>query len=951
VETKSGTQSTLASRPKPGSREQKLIGIVQSLLRDLHPERVKFIDVTPSSRLQQDLGIDSLGRMELILRIELGFQRRLPVNVMGEADTVDDILTALEQAQTVAAPRAPAITEQPLLPAVGAATSARTLIDALDWHLDQHPNRRHLTLLQDDSIVLATLTYRELAEAARLVTAGLIERDVASGDRVAVMLPTSIEFFAAFFGILYAGAIPVPIYPPMQLSQIEDYVRRQAGILRNSAACMLITPPEGLRLGSMLRGQVSDIMRVESVASLSMGTTARPIAVVRDASATALIQYTSGSTGDPKGVVLSHDNLFANIRAIGRAIDATSADVLVSWLPLYHDMGLIGAWLGSLYFGAPFYVMSPLSFLAHPQNWLWAIHRFRATISAAPNFAFERCLNKIDDADLTGLDLSSLRFLANGAEPVSVQTLQRFCEKFKRYGFRREAMAPVYGLAENAVSVTLPPPGRGPVIDHVDRQTLSRDGRAELARGDDANAIDIVACGQPIPGHEVRIIDEFGREVGERREGRLEFRGPSATSGYFRNDAKTRELLHDGWFDSGDRAYMAGGDVFITGRAKDIIIRAGQHIYPQEIEDAIGAIAGFNKGGIAVFGVEDPAFATEHVVVLAECDETDPALRHTLQDQAQQAATTIVGAPVEEIILVPTGTVPKTSSGKIRRAAARALYLAGQLVAGRRPLRWQIMRLWIASLGPRVLRLRRLTGEVCFAAWWWVALACGVALGALAVMVLPSLKWRWAAIRSIARAMLAATGTAVTAQGLARIPRARAMLMFNHSSYTDALVLAALLPGEPLYVVKRELANQIFAGRLLRRLGALFVDRSDLASGQVDTAAITEVARQGRVLVFFPEGTFTRRPGLSEFYLGAFKVAADAALPILPGALRGTRSMLRSDQWFPRRSAISFVIGEPIMPTGTDLMSVVQLRDAVRAAILAHCGEPDLAELVKPEPA
>ncbi len=933
---------------KPDLQPQDLISVVRALVTELHPRRAKFINITPSSRLQQDLGIDSLGRMELILRIERVFQRRLPVSVMGEADTISDILIALAQARAITSARSLVITEQPSLPSVTAATEARTLIEVLDWHLGQHPDRRHLTLLQDDSVVLATMTYRELAEAARHIAAGIIERDVAPGDRVALMLPTSVEFFVAFFGILYAGAIPVPIYPPMQISQIDEYVRRQAGILRNAAACMLITPPEGLRLGSVLRSQVSDIAHLESVATLSTGTMPQPASTVRDASATALIQYTSGSTGDPKGVVLSHDNLLANIRAIGRAIDATSADVLVSWLPLYHDMGLIGSWLGSLYFGAPFYVMSPLSFLARPQSWLWAMHRFRATISAAPNFAFQRCIDKIDDAELTGLDLSSLRFLANGAEPVSVQTLHGFCQRFARYRFRPEAMAPVYGLAENAVSLTLPPPGRGPVIDHVDRQRLSREGHAEPARADDPNAIEIVACGQPIAGHEVRIIDELGRELGERREGRLEFRGPSATSGYFRNETKTRELFHGGWLDSGDRAYMAGGDVFITGRAKDIIIRAGQHIYPQEIEDAVGAIKGFNKGGVAVFGIEDRTFGTERVVVLAESDETNPESRNRLQESAQQTATSILGAPVEEIILVPSGSVPKTSSGKVRRAAARSLYLAGNLTAGRPPLRWQIISLWIASLGPRLLRAWRVVREVCFAGWWWLALGCGLALGAPIVMMLPSLKWRWAAVRGIARAVLAMTGTPVAAEGLAQIPRARAMLMFNHASYADVLVLAALLPGEPIYVAKRELANQLLAGPLLRRLGVLFVDRLDLIGGQFDTVTITEIARKGRVLVSFPEGTFTRRAGLSEFYLGAFKVAAEANLPVVPGALHGTRSMLRSGQWFPRRSAVSLAVGEPIMPTGTDLAAVVKLRDAVRSAILARCGEPDLSELVKP---
>ncbi len=927
---------------------QDLIAVVQGLLAELYPQRAKFTEVTASSRLRQDLGIDSLGRMELILRIERAFNQRLPVKVMGEAETIRDILSTLERAQTAEVTQSPRTIEHVPLPAVAAATEARTLIEVLEWHVARHPDRRHLTLLQDDRVELAALTYCEIANAARLIAAGLIARDVSAGDRVAIMLPTSSDFFTAFFGILYSGAIPVPIYPPMQLSQIEEYVRRQAGILRNAAARVLITPQEGLRLGAVLRGQVPDIACVESAATLSINATARPIAAIGGASATALIQYTSGSTGDPKGVVLSHDNLLANIRAIGRAIEATSADVMVSWLPLYHDMGLIGAWLGSLYFGAPFYVMSPLSFLARPQSWLWAMHRFRATISAAPNFAFERCIDKIDDAELAGLDLSSLRFLANGAEPVSVRTLRRFCAKFARYGFHREAMAPVYGLAECAVSLTLPPPGRGPLIDRVNRHKLSRDGFAELARADDANAVDIVACGQPIPSHEVRIVDDLGRELGERREGSLEFRGPSTTSGYFRNDIKTKELFRNGWLDSGDRGYMAGGEIFITGRAKDMIIRAGQHIYPQEIEDAIGAIKGVTKGGVAVFGVEDRTFGTERVVLLVETEETETAIRNTLQEQAGQAAAAIIGAPMDEILLVPTGTVPKTSSGKIRRAAARALYLAGQLVAGHRPMRWQLARLWIASLAPRLLRSRRLLAELGFAFWWWTTLACGLVLGAAAVVLLPSLKWRWTAVRGMARAVFAATGTPVTVEGLDQIPRMRAMLMVNHASYADALALAALLPGEPVFIAKRELANEFLAGPLLRRLGALFVDRLDLASGQRDTDTITEVARQDRVLVSFPEGTFTRRPGLSEFYLGAFKVAAEAGIPIVPGALRGTRSLLRSDQWFPRRSTVRLTIASPIMPMGTELASVVRLRDTVRAAILLNCGEPDLAELVKP---
>ncbi|TIX99151.1 MAG: fatty acyl-AMP ligase, partial [Mesorhizobium sp.] len=197
-------------------------------------------------------------------------------------------------------------------------------------------------------------------------------------------------------------------------------------------------------------------------------------------------------------------------------------------------------------------------------SWLWAMHSFRATLSASPNFGFEFCLAKIDDADLEGLDLSSLRMVANGAEPVSVQTLRRFIERFEHHGFKPGAMAPVYGLAENTVGLAFPPPGRPPIIDRVDRTALTGRGAAAPAGTGDPKPLEIVACGHPLPGHEVRIVDGTGREVGDRQEGRLEFRGPSATSGYFRNDAKTRELFRDGWLDSGDRAYVASGDVYIT---------------------------------------------------------------------------------------------------------------------------------------------------------------------------------------------------------------------------------------------------------------------------------------------------------------------------------------------------------------------------------------------------
>jgi 1-acyl-sn-glycerol-3-phosphate acyltransferase len=322
-----------------------------------------------------------------------------------------------------------------------------------------------------------------------------------------------------------------------------------------------------------------------------------------------------------------------------------------------------------------------------------------------------------------------------------------------------------------------------------------------------------------------------------------------------------------------------------------------------------------------------------------------------LRERANEIAATILGQPADEIVLVGPGTVPKTSSGKVRRSSAKEFYERGTLGAKSSAMWWQLARLWFSGLGPRVGRFARLVGDYLYGAWWWIVAVLTCATGWLLVMILPRLEWRFATVRGLARFLLFATGIKLTTHGLDRVPRSNALLVFNHASYTDPLVLLAVLPGEPAFVGKREFASQFVAGTLLRRLGALFVERYDLAGGLADTAAATDVARQGRNIVFFPEGTFTRRSGLSEFFLGAFKVAADAGLTVVPGALRGTRTMLRGDQWLPRRTEIVVDMGEPLRATGTDFSAVVKLRDEARDSMLTRCGEPDLGILIKPDKA
>ena len=240
----------------------------------------------------------------------------------------------------------------------------------------------------------------------------------------------------------------------------------------------------------------------------------------------------------------------------------------------------------------PLVVMAPQVFLTRPSRWLRAIQANRGTISGGPNFAYELCLAKITDAELEGLDLSSWRFAFTGAEPVSPATIERFAARFGPYGLRRDALAPVYGLAESSVGLAFPPPGRGPLIDRVNRDNFARSGRADRARPGEPDPLRFVACGQPLPGHEIRIVDATGRELGDRREGRIEFRRPSATAGYFRNADATRSLFHDDWLDTDDLGYVADADLYVTGRVKDVIIRAGRNLHPDELEEAVGNLAG-----------------------------------------------------------------------------------------------------------------------------------------------------------------------------------------------------------------------------------------------------------------------------------------------------------------------------------------------------------------------
>ncbi len=801
----------------------------------------------------------------------------------------------------------------------------------------------------------AEISYGRLRDEAAAVAGGLRERGIRPGDTVALMLPTGLDFLRTFFAVLLVRAVPVPIYPPLRLDRLEEYASRQSGILRNAGVALLVTIARARPVVSLLKPSVPtlrDVVTADELAVLGSPVSGPD----GDASDAAFVQYTSGSTGEPKGVLLTHANLLANIRAIAAGLEMEPTDVGVSWLPLYHDMGLIGSWLNCLHNGLPLTLMPPTAFLARPERWLWAIHERRATLSAAPNFAYELAARRSADEKLEGLDLYSWRVALNGAEPVSPGTLERFTQRFAPYGFRPGAMTPVYGLAECSVALAFPPIGRGPRVDRIAREPFQREAMARAAAPDDPNALEFVSSGRELMEHAIRIVDDTGADLGERAVGRLVFRGPSMTSGYYRNPEATAAItLPEGWLDSGDLAYRADGEIHVCGRRKDLIIKGGRNLVPQEIEEAAAAVPGVRRGCVVAFGVLNAMLGTESLVVVAETRASDPAERERIVAAVTECVAAAVEVPPDEVVLVAPGGVLKTSSGKVRRVATRQQFVEGALGGTRGTTAGQKARLVLAAVAEWARPWAQRGRRAAYAAWLALVLP-PLLLPAWALVVLvPSRRFGFALARFTVRAGLRLMGMRLEATGLVRLPpRGPLVLACNHASYADVVVLVALLPRDVLFVAKREVLGYPLVSSFVRRCGHLSVDRWDAVQSVADADVVARALAKGSEVLFFPEGTFVAATGLRPFRLGAFMAAARAGAPVVPLALRGTRHVLRGDWGLPRPGRLSLWVGEAIQPRGTDMAALVALRAEAMDRIAEHCGEPRLdlvaAGPVRPDP-
>ncbi|HYS11266.1 MAG TPA: fatty acyl-AMP ligase [Myxococcales bacterium] len=470
------------------------------------------------------------------------------------------------------------------------------------------------------------LSFAELYERARVAAGGLREMGISRGDRVAIILPTGPEFMDAFFGAVLAGAVPVPLYPPVRLGRMDEFHRRTARMLEVCGARVVLSDARVSRLLGVAIAQARPSLGLQRVPR------GAPLVERATPDGLLLIQFSSGTTVDPKPVALTHANVLANAAAIESVVPADDAQAGVSWLPLYHDMGLIGCLLLAVYRPGPLTLIPPEVFLARPAIWLRAISRKRATISVAPNFAYGLCVRRVRDSDLENVDLSSWRFALNGAEPVAAAVLRRFSERFAPHGFDERALMPVYGLSEATLAVTFTPSGRHP-------------------RTWTAGARELPSVGAPLPGFDVDV-----------RHGRIFVRGPSVMRGYYRNPSATRAALQDGWLDTGDLGFIDGGELFVSGRAKDLVILRGVNHAPQEFEDALDGVEGVRPGCAAAVGL--PTAEGEELVLLVETDGSADA------EWICGRVLERTGIRPYAIHLLAPGTLPRTSSGKLRRGEA-----------------------------------------------------------------------------------------------------------------------------------------------------------------------------------------------------------------------------------------------------------------------------------------
>jgi fatty-acyl-CoA synthase len=560
-----------------------------------------------------------------------------------------------------------------------------TVADALRDAAAQRGDRGGFTFA-DPRTADKHYNWNELLDAVRARLAALYAEGLRKGDRLAMVIPVPEDFVLTFLAATLGGIIPVPMYPPVALGKVESYVKNVEHIVTSSGAkALLISRQVRPILGSVLdTGAVKKLILVESLDLSAPRVGTEPPISPED---TCFLQYTSGSTASPKGVVVTHANLAANCVVIARDGLKTNSDTDhgVSWLPLYHDMGLIGFVLVPLFGRIPITFLPTMEFVKRPAYWLEMIDRQRATITFAPNFAYALATRRVKDAELAKWDLSSMKHLGCGAEPIQPATLREFVNRFSKAGLDGKSLLPCYGMAENTLAISFAQHDSSALrVDTVDVAAF-RQGEARAvdpATAEPGSTVEIVCCGQPFPGHEVSVRDPDGNVLPERTIGELCMKGPSVCSGYYDNPEMTAASFKDGWLYSGDKGYLADGAVFVCGRIKDMIIIHGRNYYPTDIEWVVNDIEGVRRGSAVAFAFLTASASSEQLVIVAEWAGKERPADEALEVSRKRIAEVVQGAlglSTWQVVLIPPGTVPKTSSGKLQRRKTKQQFEEGTL--------------------------------------------------------------------------------------------------------------------------------------------------------------------------------------------------------------------------------------------------------------------------------
>ncbi len=528
---------------------------------------------------------------------------------------------------------------------------------------------RGITIVDRD-LAEHRMSYTDLSAAAHRVAGALRDQGIVAGDRVCVLGPTTAQLLVVLFGAWAAGAVPVVLSLPRRISELDDFVADVVGRCEKAEAKLLLVSNLLLEQAPPINTS-AHIVSLEEMASADSPAVETPNTTSTDL---AYLQFTSGTTARSRAVALNHRNLIANLESAGEMVGIDSdRDVFISWLPLFHDMGLIGMLIGSLINAADLVLIPTEEFLGRPGVWIDAMSRYRGTITASPNFGYGLAARDLS-AKPRALDLSSWRIAANGAEAIDIETCEKFCKAASDYGFRRNAMAPMFGLAEGTLAVTLSRTDEPVHVEWVDREALDTSGEVRVLEPGTENSRALVACGYALPGHEVAIKDENGDDLASGRVGEICFRGPSVMEGYWHNDAATAEVLKNGWLHTGDLGYWSDHGLVVCGRKKDMIILGGRNLYPEDYELHTERVPGVRRGNVIAFSIPE----RERMVVVAETTAVAGEAEGVARLALEELRRMLPRGP-EEVVLVAPGTLPKTSSGKRQRGACREQYASGVL--------------------------------------------------------------------------------------------------------------------------------------------------------------------------------------------------------------------------------------------------------------------------------